>query len=1228
LTSIDVRRTHPVGDDGEHIADGVPSDVLARFGPQCMGRLVDLGSDWFWETDAEHRFSWFSVPASLRAVQNPGRNMGSQRWNLPGADHPANSWADHLAASDAHETYHDFEYITGSETLGWAWRSVSGVPFFDEAGKFLGYRGTARDITERKATKARARRVAQMYAALEGINQAVVNVADELGLAIAACDALYELGGFEMVNIRRMDASASVLAPIAARGIAVGDLANFHLPLDDDAAQVARRARAWGPGERAFQEGRTCYVPDYHVDPDLAASHERAREQGVASIVGVPLRCGARVWGVLSIASGVAHCFDDELLRLIEQVGSSLSYALDSLRASAERGDARARLAANEARYRHLTRLSTDWVWETDDQHRLVYMTQPQGNEVAPVAELGRARWEMPRVQGVANDWDAHRHALAAHEPFRDFHYAGRDDAGVIRWFSLNGDPVFDASGEFAGYLGTSADITARRNAEERAARLTRLYAALGTIHEAVSGNAGAAELHAATCEALHDIGGFTVSVVRMVDAAGEVLAPVASSGMDIKRLSTYRFPGGGTEAAQQEPGTSWSDPHPIAFREGRTCYVPDYLVDAELRASWGRAIEQGVAAVLAVPLRCGGKTCGVLSVAAREAHYFDDELRELVERAAAALSYALDGWATEAQRRAAQHQLAASEERFRRLNELSVDWIWERDAELRLTYLSPSYFELTGMRPEDVLGTGIAELHEVTDDEETRRTYFAAVIAHRPFRDYEYARRDPDGVLRWRSISGDPILDDAGGFKGYQGTGRNVTERRIHEEALRRQANFDALTGLPNRTLLRDRIQHAIGHAARSGRTVAVMLLDLDEFKQINDCLGHEAGDAVLRRIAGSLQRCVRPEDTVGRMAGDEFVVVLEELEAEAQIQEIATRLLADLATPRDVEGRIVSVSASIGVAIFPRDGDDAAILLRNADAAMYQAKAGGGGAVHFYTEALNARAARYVSVRADLHRALERGDFALHYQPIVGCGDGRVVGAEALLRWRRADETLALPEEFIDVAEDTGLIVRIGAWVLRSACAQAKAWQEAGHARLPVSVNVSARQFRHGDLVALVQDALSESGLAADLLTLELTESTMMSDLDAATATLAKIKELGVSVSIDDFGTGHSSLAYLKRFAVSELKIDRSFVRDAPTNPDDATIVRAVIDLAHALGLRVVAEGVETDEQAVLLRQFGCDRMQGFRLGRPMPAAAFVKLLGAARVEACAETRAFTLM
>ncbi len=432
------------------------------------------------------------------------------------------------------------------------------------------------------------------------------------------------------------------------------------------------------------------------------------------------------------------------------------------------------------------------------------------------------------------------------------------------------------------------------------------------------------------------------------------------------------------------------------------------------------------------------------------------------------------------------------------------------------------------------------------------------------------------------------------------------IVERRRADQRVVHMAHHDALTGLPNRTLLADRVGQAIAHGHRSGRKVALLFLDLDRFKIVNDSLGHATGDMLLQSVAARLSGCLRGEDTAARQGGDEFIVSLPDVADTAEAAAVATRILGELARPATICGQTLHAACSIGIAIFPDDGDTADTLIRNADTAMYHAKESGRANFQFFNPQMTERVSRRLSTETSLRRGLERGEFRLHYQPLIELASGRVAGAEALLRWPQPDQRLVSPAEFIPVAEDTGLIVPLGEWVLREACRQAQAWQ-ARQPGLRIAVNLSARQFQQKNLVAMITQVLAETGLAPSLLELELTEGMLMHNVEEAVGTLAQLHEMGLRLAIDDFGTGYSSLSYLKRFPIHTLKIDRSFVRDINTDPDDAAIVTAIVAMARSLHLEVTAEGVETAQQAVFLRSLRCNLVQGFHFGRPTPADEF---------------------
>ena len=439
----------------------------------------------------------------------------------------------------------------------------------------------------------------------------------------------------------------------------------------------------------------------------------------------------------------------------------------------------------------------------------------------------------------------------------------------------------------------------------------------------------------------------------------------------------------------------------------------------------------------------------------------------------------------------------------------------------------------------------------------------------------------------------------------------RNMAERETAEEAMAHQAQHDWLTNLPNRTLLMDRIGQAIETSRRNGTRLAVQFLDLDGFKHINDSLGHAIGDKVLQSVAKRLLGCVRTSDTVARMGGDEFVVVLSEVAHARDAGVKAKKILDALSAPHGLDQYSVSITASIGVTTYPNDGQDAEILVKNADLAMYRAKEKGPNNYQFFERGMNVRAMERQWIEASLRHALERDEFVLHYQPKINLKTGEITGVEALIRWQHPDRGLVLPLQFISVAEDCGLMLPIGRWVLRESCKQAQAWQDAGLRPIEMAVNVSSVEFRSEDFLEGVKTILKDTRLEPRYLELELTESVLMRHVEFTAPALQKLKAMGVRLAIDDFGTGYSSLSYLKQFPIDSLKVDQSFVREIAAETDDATIVNAVINMSRGLKHRVIAEGVETAEQVEFLQAHGCDEGQGYYFGRPVPAPEFAKLL-----------------
>lgn len=458
------------------------------------------------------------------------------------------------------------------------------------------------------------------------------------------------------------------------------------------------------------------------------------------------------------------------------------------------------------------------------------------------------------------------------------------------------------------------------------------------------------------------------------------------------------------------------------------------------------------------------------------------------------------------------------------------------------------------------------------------------------------------DGSIIWTESCTRIVYDTHGQVLYHEGALQDISERRSAEMRMHYLAHHDDLTGLPNRVMFKYRLEQAIAESARRGTLMAVLLLDMDRFKAINDTLGHAVGDDLLKILGGRLFSCVREIDTVARLAGDEFAVILPDLTHVEDAARVAKKILHAFAPPFHVDGHELFISASIGIAAYPADGDNLDMLLRNVDIAMYHAKEHGRNTFQLYATEMNTKAFERLSLENALRHALERNELFLHYQPQVDLRTGKIIAVEALLRWQHPELGMISPLQFIPIAEETGMITPIGEWVLHTACAQNKAWQVAGLPHLRVAVNLSARQLRPTCFLHFIEQTLQETGLAPRYLELELTESMLMHDAENAIAMLTALGAMGVDISIDDFGTGYSSLTYLKRLPINALKIDKSFVSDIPGDLDDAAIAATIIVMAHNLGIRVIAEGVETQEQKDFLVSHACDAMQGYLFSRPV--------------------------
>ncbi len=557
------------------------------------------------------------------------------------------------------------------------------------------------------------------------------------------------------------------------------------------------------------------------------------------------------------------------------------------------------------------------------------------------------------------------------------------------------------------------------------------------------------------------------------------------------------------------------------------------------------------------------------------------------------------------------KNSLMRSEERFRSIFENAAMGIVTMTADGKLLTANPAFCNFIGYSEAELLRISETELPHPSDLPELRRLLREVRDGQRQQFDCEKRFLRKGGATVWGQVTGTWLFDTPATPTYAVCLVQDITQRKEIEERANQLAYFDPLTELPNRTLLKDRLEQALGRSRRTGSAGAVLFLDLDRFMGINDSLGHTLGDQFLQAVAIRLKECVEADDTVARLGGDEFVIILSQVSKPEDAAAVAQKVLERLAVPVELAGQTIFRTVSIGITLFPEDGDEVSGLLRNADLAMYQAKDQGRNNFQFYRREQQAKVVENLALETLLRHALPRDELFLHYQPQVETVSNRLLGMETLLRWQPAEGEPVSPTKFIPLAEETGLIVPIGDWVLQQACAQNKAWQEAGLPPLRVAVNVSGVQFKQTDFVARVESILAESGLAPRYLELELTESFIMKDIEQTRQTLQGLKRLGVHLAVDDFGTGYSSLSYLKNFPIDRLKIDQSFVRDISRNSNDAAITTAIIAMGHSLGMKVIAEGVETKEQLDFLRRHRCDEIQGYYFGRPMSKDDFTRYL-----------------
>lgn len=1235
--------------------------------PDSLKNLLALSSDFYWEQDVHFKFSRFE---STRISGDEGLSqstvVGKCAWELPEAGPESGRWDEFRAKLLRRESFREFEYSYRSDDGTSRFVSLNGEPVFNENGSFAGFRGTARDITLQELSEEKSRRfraamdvsgdsiylvdrdtmrfidvnetackatgytrqellrmgpddllltdgrtLAKEYdeviksgergsrtestarnkdgsqyvfelqrrAIRSGNSTIIVSIAREITqrkfaeesarrhsrmyAALSATNEailhakspheLYQQVCDAAVHGGKFITTAVMVPDVDHANTKVSAVAGEGKQLLHDARISIAEDTPQGRGlvGKAFRTQKSCVSNDSLNDPQMKPWHHMQRQANIAAGAAIPLLLRGRTQGVLLFYSSEKNAFDDEIVKLLSRMAENVSFALENFERDNDRREAAEALRRSEEKHRGILETMMDGYFEVDLKGNFTFFNDAlcRIHGFTPVEMMGLNYRTYCDESTAKHIYEVYNTAYRTGEPVHVNEWNLRRKDGTTAVVENSMQVMMNANGKPVGFRGITRDVTTRRQAMDALRASEEKYRSiLENIEEAFY------EV---------DVRGNLTSVneayCRMLRYSERELI-----GMSFRQYSTPEM----AEKAYRKFNE--------VYRTGKPVKAFDYEIQC----------------------KGGGTVVGEGSIhLVQDAQGTPSGFRGLLRDVTA--------------RRQIEQELRDSEERFRDLTDLSSDWYWEQDENFRFVHVSGSVLAKTGFPPEEYLGKTLQQLPYSDALDEQWIEHRKAIAEHKAFHNLILKKIQLDGSARYISASGRPILDEQGRLKGYRGTGKDITQSKLHEERIQYLATHDALTSLPNRVLFGQLLNFAIHHARRYERQLAVMFIDLDRFKMINDTLGHHAGDKLLQEIAGRLTGSLRTSDVVARLGGDEFVVLLQEIAETEQVATIARKIISAVQLPMMLENQECRITASIGISMYPVDTEDEHVLMKNADIAMYLAKDEGKNNFQFYSKNIQVQSVEHLALETSLRHALDRDELFLHYQARVDLKTGKITGVEALLRWQHPELGLMPPMSFIPIAEETGLIVPIGKWVLKAACMQNIAWQRQGLPPICMAVNLSPRQFIDACLLNDLDSILKETGMDPGLLELEITESMVMGNIDRAVRQLSAIKRLGVRFAIDDFGTGYSSLAQIKRFPIDTLKIDRSFIQHIPQSIEDKAMMEAIITMGKALSLTVVAEGVETLEQQIFLADHHCDEMQGYFFSKPITHEKFADLL-----------------
>ena len=1032
--------------------------------------------------------------------------------------------------------------------------------------------------TEGVAANARIHRLTQMYRALSEVNQAIVRISDEEALFPRVCQIAVDFGGVSMAWIGLADVASEQIVPVATFGAGTDYIKNRQISTQKDSLEGR------GPVATACHHSHTVVVSDWANNPMTAPWHEPASRFGWGSGGCFPIQRNEQPYAVLTVYHETKDFFDEEITGLFEKMTCDITFALDNFDRERAHYNAVEALRANERHFRAYFERSMFGMAASRPDQSWLEVNQALCDMLGYTAEeLSATTWKdlthpddleannilfQQLLEGSIDEFMIEKRFVRKTQELIDAHLAVR--------------AVRNADGSLAYAVSLIEDISLRK-LDERREHMRQL-----TLEKVAKG-ASLNEIMSLVIQSAESIYPRSMCSILLMDGQGEHLLKGAAPSLP--DFFNEAINGVKIGASVGSCGTA-------AFLRKRVV-VEDIASHPYWENYKELAADAGLGSCWSEPIcSVSGKVMGTFAIYRREPSFPDKQEIALIESAAN-----LVGIAIERIRAEAELHLASS------IYSNSTEAVLVTDARNRIVALNPAFTRITGYTLEEIWGQSPALLRSGRHGDEFYQAMWKE-ITHRGFWQGEIWNRRKNGETfpEWLTI--DVIHNYEGDVESYVAMGSDITHKVRSDELIWRQANYDFLTDLPNRYMFQNRLDQEVRKSCRQDSLLALLFIDLDHFKDVNDTLGHSVGDQLLVKAAKRIARCVRESDTVARMGGDEFTVILPELTNTINGEKVAEQIISVLAEPYSINNQTIYAPASIGITFCPDDATEVDQLISNADQAMYVSKTAGRNRLSYFTRSLQDEAQNRLKLLNDLRTAVENQQFELHFQPIIDLATGYVSKAEALIRWDHPVRGMISPADFIPLAEESGLIVSIGDWVFRESAAQAKRWCDLFNTGLQVSVNMSPMQFQ-SDAFNITDwlDYLRTLGLKEKHLSIEITEGLLLNASNEVKDKLLRFRDAGIEVAIDDFGVGYSALSYLKRFDIDYLKIDQSFIQNLETEQNDLVLSEAIVIMAHKLGLKVIAEGVETEAQRRLLLEIGCDNGQGYLFSRPLPVREFEK-------------------